>query len=79
MASKGPGRCSGAERRAGEKDPVRGSYCESEKRLNAVSKPGVQFLSQTGDFGSGMQKAWAWSWGWGRELALASLSQRVER
>ena len=43
--------------RAGEKDPVRGSCCDSEKRLRAVSNPGVRFLSQAGDFGSGMQRA----------------------
>lgn len=38
-------------------DPVRGSCCDSEKRLRAVSSPGVRFLSQARDFGSGMQRA----------------------
>lgn len=51
--------------RAGEKDPVRGSCCDSEKRLQAVSNPGVRFLSQAGDFGSGMQRARIRSGGWG--------------
>lgn len=36
--------------RAGEKDPVRGSCCDSEKRLQAVCDPGVRFLSQAGAF-----------------------------
>jgi hypothetical protein len=43
--------------RAGEKDLVRGNCCDSEKRLRTVSNPGVRFLSQAGDFGSGMQRA----------------------
>lgn len=59
---------------AGEKDPVRGSCCDSEKRLRTVSNPGVRFLSQTGDFGSGMQRAQVCSWG---ELGLGSLSRQV--
>lgn len=57
--------------RAGEKDPVRGSCCDSEKSRRAVSNPGVRFLSQAGGFGSGMQRAHVCCRG---ELGLGSRS-----